>query len=105
MENNLEPLEIFHKKTYLSIVRFSAFRRDNTSKMSENTSGRDYDLVLIGATGYTGALTAEHIAEHLPTNLRWAIAGRSSTKLNGLAARLKELGPDRIQPGKLPSVN
>ncbi|KAK1245613.1 hypothetical protein MKX08_005242 [Trichoderma sp. CBMAI-0020] len=66
--------------------------------MSDNKSGRDYDLVLIGATGYTGALTAEHIAEHLPTNLRWAIAGRSSTKLNGLAARLKELGPDRIQP-------
>ncbi|KAM0511721.1 hypothetical protein ACHAPE_009605 [Trichoderma viride] len=66
--------------------------------MSENASGRDYDLVLIGATGYTGALTAEHIAEHLPINLRWAIAGRSSTKLNGLAAKLKELGPDRIQP-------
>lgn len=66
--------------------------------MSDNKSGRDYDLVLIGATGYTGALTAEHIAEHLPTNLRWAIAGRSSAKLNGLAAKLKELGPDRIQP-------
>ncbi|EHK49352.1 hypothetical protein TRIATDRAFT_92417 [Trichoderma atroviride IMI 206040] len=66
--------------------------------MSDNKSGRDYNLVLIGATGYTGALTAEHIAEHLPTNLRWAIAGRSSAKLNRLAAKLKELGPDRIQP-------
>lgn len=70
--------------------------------MSGNKSDRDYDLVLIGATGYTGALTAEHIAQYLPTNLRWAIAGRSSTKLSGLAARLKELGPDRIQPGILP---
>ncbi|KAL9489814.1 hypothetical protein ACSS6W_002091 [Trichoderma asperelloides] len=66
--------------------------------MSANSSGRDYDIVLIGATGYTGALTAEHIAKHLPTNLRWAIAGRSSTKLSGLAARLKDLEPDRLQP-------
>lgn len=73
--------------------------------MSENISGREYDLVLIGATGYTGALTAEHIAKHLPTNLRWAIAGRSSTKLNELAATLKELGPDRLQPGIIPPVN
>jgi hypothetical protein len=74
-------------------------------KMSESTSGRDYDLVLIGATGYTGALTAEHIARHLPTNLRWAIAGRSSTKLNGLAARLRQLEPDRLQPGKILPFN
>lgn len=66
--------------------------------MPENKSDREYDIVLVGATGYTGALTAEHIAEHLPTNLRWAIAGRSSTKLDELATRLKKLAPDRLQP-------
>jgi short subunit dehydrogenase-like uncharacterized protein len=64
-------------------------------------SDREYDIVLVGATGYTGALTAEHIAEHLPTNLRWAIAGRSGTKLNELAARLKKLSPERLQPGPI----
>lgn len=69
--------------------------------MSENKSDREYDIVLVGATGYTGALTAEHIAEQLPTNLRWAIAGRSSTKLNELAARLNKLAPERLQPGPL----
>lgn len=72
--------------------------------MSKDNRGRDYDIVLIGATGYTGALTGEHIAKHLPTNLRWAIAGRSRTKLNELAARLKDLEPDRLQPGIIPSV-
>lgn len=72
--------------------------------MSANSSGRDYDIVLIGATGYTGALTAEHIAKHLPINLRWSIAGRSSRKLNGLAARLKDLEPDRLQPGIMQPV-
>ncbi|KAH8203975.1 hypothetical protein TruAng_001917 [Truncatella angustata] len=59
---------------------------------------RQYGIVLVGATGYTGALTAEHIVQHLPTNLRWAIAGRSKEKLDGLAARLRELAPDRVQP-------
>ena len=62
-------------------------------------SERPYDLVLLGATGYTGALTAEHIAEHLPTNLKWAIAGRSRNKLEKLAEDLKKINPDRLQPG------
>ena len=62
---------------------------------------RQYDIVLLGATGYTGALTAEHIAQNLPTNLKWAIAGRSSSKLEALATKLKQLNSDRLQPGKL----
>jgi short subunit dehydrogenase-like uncharacterized protein len=60
---------------------------------------RQYDLVVFGATGYTGKLTAEHIATHLPTNLRWAIAGRSESKLIDLAAGCRALNPDRSQPG------
>lgn len=68
--------------------------------MAENkgNDNREFDIVLVGATGYTGALTAVHIAEHLPTNLKWAIAGRSSAKLGALAAKLKTLGHDRLQP-------
>ena len=62
-------------------------------------SERPYDVVLLGATGYTGALTAEHIAEHLPTNLRWAVAGRSRNKLEKLAEDLKRINSDRGQPG------
>lgn len=50
-------------------------------------------------TGYTGKYTAEHITEHLPTDLKWAIAGRSQGKLEKLAAELKGLNPDRRQPG------
>ncbi|KAH7419616.1 Saccharopine dehydrogenase-domain-containing protein [Cadophora sp. MPI-SDFR-AT-0126] len=61
-------------------------------------SSRQYDLVVFGATGYTGKLTAEHITTHLPTDLRWALAGRSATKLEAVAAECKTLNPDRIQP-------
>lgn len=42
---------------------------------------RQYDVVLFGATGFTGGLTAKYLAAHAPAGLRWAIAGRSETKL------------------------
>jgi short subunit dehydrogenase-like uncharacterized protein len=64
-----------------------------------STSNRQYELVIFGATGYTGKLTAEHVATHLPTDLRWALAGRSASKLEAVAAECKELNPNRIQPG------
>jgi len=47
---------------------------------------RTYDIVLFGATGFTGGLTAEYLARNAPRELRWAIAGRSQAKL----ARVKQ---------------
>ena len=61
---------------------------------------RQYDIVVFGASGFTGKLTAEHITKSLPTDLKWAIAGRSANKLEALAAECKRLNPDRLQPGK-----
>ena len=49
---------------------------------------RTYDVVLFGATGFTGGLTAEYLAAHAPEGLRWAIAGRSEPKLRRLRERL-----------------
>ncbi|KAK1828460.1 saccharopine dehydrogenase [Podospora conica] len=66
--------------------------------MASPKHSRQYDIVVFGATGYTGKLTAEHIAAHLPTNLRWAIAGRSATKLQAVLDRLRALNPDRSPP-------
>jgi short subunit dehydrogenase-like uncharacterized protein len=63
---------------------------------------RQYELVLLGATGYTGKLTAEYISLHLPTNLRWAIAGRNTEKLQKVVDDLKRTSPDRKQPGQKP---
>ena len=53
--------------------------------MSED---RDFDIVLFGATGFTGGLTADYLAAHAPEGLRWAIAGRSAEKLARVADRL-----------------
>ena len=61
---------------------------------------RKYDLIVLGATGYTGKLCAEYITTSLPTSLKWAVAGRSQPRLSGLLDELKGMCPDRIQPGK-----
>ncbi|MFB6752135.1 saccharopine dehydrogenase family protein [Streptomyces sp. NPDC056353] len=52
------------------------------------TADRPYDIVLFGATGFVGELTAEYLAAHAPKGLRWAIAGRGEEKLRRLRERL-----------------
>ncbi|MFE9692804.1 saccharopine dehydrogenase family protein [Micromonospora sp. NPDC005806] len=54
---------------------------------------RPYDLVLFGATGFTGGLTAEYLARRAPDGLRWALAGRNPGKLAAVRDRLAALDP------------
>ena len=54
---------------------------------------RDHDIVLFGATGYTGGLTAEYLARHAPSDCRWALAGRNRAKLEAVRSRLAEIDP------------
>ena len=54
---------------------------------------RDYDVVILGATGFTGELTAAYLAEHAPADLRWALAGRNRGKLESVRARLAKIDP------------
>jgi saccharopine dehydrogenase (NAD+, L-glutamate forming) len=49
---------------------------------------REFDLILFGATGFVGELTAHYLAEHAPPGLRWAIAGRSEDKLAAVRSKL-----------------
>lgn len=56
---------------------------------------RKHDLVLWGATGFTGRLVAEHLAERYDSNeLKWAIAGRNEDKLESLRNHLAETDPN-----------
>ena len=45
---------------------------------------RDLDIVVFGATGFTGELTAAYLAENAPPGCRWALAGRSTAKLEAV---------------------
>lgn len=67
---------------------------------------RDHDIVLFGATGFVGELTAEYLVEHAPPGARLALAGRSRDKLEALRARLGRLGlgltvADTQDPGSI----
>ena len=46
-------------------------------------SSSKFDIVVYGATGFTGQLVAEYLAAHYKgdANLKWAMAGRSKDKL------------------------
>ena len=60
--------------------------------MSTASADRTYDVVLYGATGFTGRQTAMYFREHAPARVRWAIAGRNADKLGALHASM-ELPP------------
>ena len=59
---------------------------------------RGYDLILFGATGFTGGLTADYLAAHGPAEMRWALAGRNRAKLEAAAARLGAAAPQAPAP-------
>jgi len=52
---------------------------------------REFDIVVFGATGFTGGMTAEYLARHAPPDLKLAIAGRNLQKLEAIKARLVAL--------------
>ncbi|EST38699.1 hypothetical protein N566_05960 [Streptomycetaceae bacterium MP113-05] len=54
---------------------------------------RPHDLVLFGATGFAGRLTARYLAAHAPTDCRVALAGRNRDKLAAVRAELAVIRP------------
>ncbi|MEE4278444.1 MAG: saccharopine dehydrogenase NADP-binding domain-containing protein [Halieaceae bacterium] len=58
-------------------------------------SQREYDIVIFGASGFTGRLVAEYLATVGGHGLRWAMAGRSAEKLASVRA---EIGAPEATP-------
>jgi len=65
-------------------------------------TGRDHDIVLFGATGFTGALTAEYLTRTLGAT-GWALAGRNRDKLEAVRRRLAEIDPAASELPLLPA--
>lgn len=55
---------------------------------------REFDLILVGATGFVGKLTAAHLARSAPSDMRIALAGRSEDKLSKVRETLPEAAAD-----------
>jgi len=49
---------------------------------------KKFDIVLYGATGFTGKQTVHYFAKNAAKNLKWAIAGRSLKKLEQVKSEL-----------------
>lgn len=69
---------------------------DSTRQKAMST--RSYEITILGATGWTATICAEHIAKTFPTNTKWCIAGRSAAKLEVLRQELRAINPDRLEP-------
>lgn len=63
------------------------------------------DIALLGATGFTGGLTADYLSTHLPPGATWAIAGRNQAKLEAVADRVDVLGGVRPEIISADSTN
>lgn len=82
-----------------------------TARSGTMTGRRAYDIVVFGASGFTGQFVVEEVARaaaaaaagegHLCSGrLRWAVAGRSSEKLQAVLERAAErLGTGRGRGG------
>ena len=63
---------------------------------------KPYDIVVYGATGFTGKLVCEYLHNHPQINkINWAIAGRDKSKLNMLSVDLDNI--DIIQASSFDS--
>ena len=59
-----------------------------------SADSRNFDVVIFGATGFTGQLVAEYFARNVSLNdVRWAIAGRNLRKLIEVRERLTAIEP------------
>ena len=71
-----------------------------TTPTAATKADRPYDVVLFGATGFTGKLTAEYLARAVARHgTRWALAGRSRDRLERVREQLAEAAGG--SPGQL----
>lgn len=86
-------------------------RRAMAASRATKTPGRPYDIVVFGASGFTGQFVVEEVARAAAAaaagegqlcggRLRWAVAGRSREKLRAVLERAAErLGTGRGRGG------
>lgn len=72
----------------------SSKTKATTKKSTTSNPKKQYDIVLFGATGFTGKLTAEYlIRASSREKFTWAIAGRNQNKLEQLKQELARIDP------------
>src|SRR5665213_1757213 len=63
------------------------------------TESRAVDIVLLGATGFTGGLIAEYLAANAPSAVTMAVAGRHHQSADPVAHQFGHRGAQRCRSG------
>ncbi len=63
---------------------------------------REFDVILFGATGFTGRQAVKYLSLKAPACLKWAIAGRDQTKLEALQVGVPTFVSDA---SRVPSID
>jgi len=61
--------------------------------MAATAAARPYQVVVWGASGFTGKLVCEHLARDYQGRVRWALAGRDARKLEAVKEELVRINP------------
>lgn len=91
------PEELVQSLWYLASHSGTIISYDVIITMSRKS--RQYDVAILGDTGFTAAFVAQIMATRFPTETRWLIAARSPTKLAQLRDRPGQLNPKKSVPG------
>ena len=67
------------------IVFFALVQQNKTHLIKMST--KEYDLIVFGATSFTGKLVVEYLNEKYP-DLSWAIAARNQEKIDAVKSEL-----------------
>jgi short subunit dehydrogenase-like uncharacterized protein len=65
---------------------------------------KEFDVVLYGATGFTGRQSVDYFRHHAPAGLLWAIAGRNREKLEAIGAGVPVLVADSADQAQLDTL-
>lgn len=70
-----------------------------------NDNDRIYDIVLYGASGFTGRLASLYVAKTYGNKIRWCIAGRNIKALEEIKRQIYEINPDLSVPILIADAN
>jgi short subunit dehydrogenase-like uncharacterized protein len=65
---------------------------------------KEFDVILYGASGFTGRQCVDYFRRHAPPGLRWAIAGRNLEKLKAIGAGVPVLVADSANQAQIDSL-
>lgn len=67
------------------------------------SDGREFEVVVYGASGFTGRLVVEYLQRQYGTNVAWAMAGRDQAKLEAVRGEIGATAPILIASASDPA--